>query len=139
MDQSFGIIPLRKNDHFQVLLVKNKNGNFWGFPKGHPNIGEDELTAATREFKEETNLDIEHLLSKRGFSETYSYTKHEKLIHKKVKYFPALVKGDLKIQKHEILEANWFDLKNALQKLTFKEAKEVCEELIKFLDKLSYL
>ncbi|HUO56011.1 MAG TPA: NUDIX domain-containing protein, partial [Candidatus Paceibacterota bacterium] len=40
----------------EVALVLNGKGAFWGFPKGHLDEGEDALTAARREIKEETGL-----------------------------------------------------------------------------------
>jgi len=39
----------------EVALVKN-GPDFWGFPKGHIDPGEDALTAAKREILEETGL-----------------------------------------------------------------------------------
>src|SRR5262249_29677048 len=43
------------NQKGQVALVKN-GPDFWGFPKGHIDAGEDALTAAKREIFEETGL-----------------------------------------------------------------------------------
>jgi len=59
-DESFGIIPLRKkNNGWQVLLIKHKHGAHWGFPKGHPiNDREAEIETASREFKEHLGMEI---------------------------------------------------------------------------------
>ncbi len=43
------------NGRGEVALVKN-GPDFWGFPKGHVDPGEDTLTAARREVTEETGL-----------------------------------------------------------------------------------
>ncbi len=43
------------NGKGEVALVKN-GPDFWGFPKGHVDPGEDALTAARREITEETGL-----------------------------------------------------------------------------------
>jgi len=43
------------NSKGEIVLVKN-GPNFWGFPKGHIDPGEDALTTAKREIKEETGL-----------------------------------------------------------------------------------
>lgn len=47
-----GIIVNQKGE---VALVKN-GPDFWGFPKGHIDPGEDALVAAKREIEEETGL-----------------------------------------------------------------------------------
>jgi|SRR6185312_8493595 len=43
------------NTKGEVALVKN-GPDFWGFPKGHIDPGEDALEAAKREIEEETGL-----------------------------------------------------------------------------------
>ena len=49
----------------KVLLVYEKNRNFWGFPKGHMEEGETEIETALREVKEEVGLDVEIDFKKR--------------------------------------------------------------------------
>ncbi|HWZ14838.1 MAG TPA: NUDIX domain-containing protein [Mucilaginibacter sp.] len=65
--QSAGILLYRKNnDQLQVFLVhpggpffKNKDIGAWSIPKGEFLPGEDALTAAKREFMEETGQAVE--------------------------------------------------------------------------------
>lgn len=47
-----GVVMNRKGE---IALVKN-GPDFWGFPKGHIDPGEDALTAARREIQEEAGL-----------------------------------------------------------------------------------
>ena len=42
----------------KFLLVKNKNGHHWSFPKGHIEIGETIKDTALREIEEETGLKV---------------------------------------------------------------------------------
>ena len=44
-----------RNARGEIALVKN-GPDFWGFPKGHIDPGEDALTAAKREIEEETGI-----------------------------------------------------------------------------------
>lgn len=44
-----------RNQKGEIAVVKN-GPNFWGFPKGRIDEGEDALTAAKREIEEETGL-----------------------------------------------------------------------------------
>ena len=54
-----GVIPLRsKGKSFQVLLVRHRSGDYWGFPKGHISPNEDRQSAAKRELFEETGLSV---------------------------------------------------------------------------------
>lgn len=62
---SAGLLMYRvREGALHVLLVhpggplwKNKDAGVWTIPKGEIDAGEDELTTARREFKEETGLD----------------------------------------------------------------------------------
>ena len=53
-----------------IALVKN-GPDFWGFPKGHIDPGEDMLAAAKREIKEETGLKDSILVRDLGSYERY--------------------------------------------------------------------
>lgn len=131
-EQSFGIIPLRrKENRWQVFLVKLKSGGHWGFPKGHrENDEKTVIETATRELKEETDLDIEKIFSKEVlFNEIYFLGK----VRKEVVYFPALVKGDFSIQKEEILDGKWVFIEEAGDIITYNQSKEVCLQVQKFL------
>lgn len=97
----------------RILLVKNNNGRYWSFPKGHIEIGETEKETAVREIKEETSLDVE---IKDGFREVSDYCPFGK-IRKHVVFFLAQAFTDnVKIQEEEIAEYIWVDLQQA-QKL----------------------
>lgn len=126
MEEAFGIIPLRKTKSgFYILLIKSKNGNFWGIPKGHGNMGESQKDSATRELKEETNLDIVKYLTDEPIIETYQYKKDGQVIDKKVVYFLAEVQGEIKIQGSELLECSWVSLEEGERKVTYPATKAI--------------
>lgn len=134
VEHSFGIIPLKQEgDVWKVLLILHQGGRHWAFPKGHGNEGETPQQSAIRELKEETGLDIEKLLQDKPLQENYRFHRKHEIVSKSVQYFPALVTGDLKLQKEEIKDAKWVLLKEASYHLTFKEAKSMCKELISIL------
>lgn len=135
-DQSFGIIPLvQENGTWRVLLILHQGGRHWAFPKGHANEGESERDAAIRELKEETGLEVEKLLQDNPLVEQYQFHRKNEIVVKTVKYFPALVKGKIVLQEEEIKDAKWILLKDASKHLTFKEARSMCQQLIKILDR----
>ncbi len=53
------------------ILVVNQNGNSWSLPKGHIEEGEDELTAAKREIREESGITRLELVKKLPTYERY--------------------------------------------------------------------
>ena len=67
-----------------ILLVKHKNGHYWGFPKGKAESGEVPHETAKRELREETGLEIKEMISGRLFHETYSFEKGDQKFHKEV-------------------------------------------------------
>jgi bis(5'-nucleosidyl)-tetraphosphatase len=102
-DASFGIIPLRfMKGKWEIFLVQLRRGHHWGFPKGHPEQGEEPLASALRELKEETQLEVLSLLSKEPLVETYRFTSQGELIEKQVTYFIAQVTGEAALQEEEV-------------------------------------
>ena len=48
-------------DKYNILIIKQKNGNKWGLPKGHCETNENIETGAIREIREETGIDFNEL------------------------------------------------------------------------------
>ena len=91
-DESFGVIPLRKGQkHWEVFLIQHNRSGYWGFPKGHAEEGETPQEAAFRELKEETNLELVHLLQKEPLMEQYTFMMDGLRVFKRVSYFIAEV------------------------------------------------
>jgi len=59
-DYSFGVIPIfrkvKGSEGYRFLLVKHAQADYWGFPKGHQEIGESDVETALRELAEETGI-----------------------------------------------------------------------------------
>lgn len=130
--ESFGIIPfINEKGTWKVLLILHKEGSHWGFPKGKINPGENALQAATRELKEETGLSIARILLEKPLTEQYQFRRKKQLIIKTVQYFPALVEGELQLQEEEIRESKWLTIDEAMQQLSFKEARHILQEVLR--------
>lgn len=135
-ERSFGIIPLKKeDDDWKVLLILHKIGEHWGFPKGKGLPGEEAIDSAIRELKEETGLDVTNFLSEEPMVEQYQFRKRGDIVSKTVLFYPAFVTGKLVIQPEEIREAKWVKLKEADLFLSFKEAKNICHQLLVTLER----
>jgi bis(5'-nucleosidyl)-tetraphosphatase len=129
-ERSYGIIPLRfQEGQWMVLLVQHQAGH-WSFPKGHANPEESPQQAAERELFEETGLTVQHYLSPVPLTEMYHFSFQKQLIHKSVDYYLALVEGQVVIQELEIRTSEWLMLSEAYARMTFKEGKRICQEVM---------
>lgn len=124
-EKSCGAVIFNEED--KVLIVKHNAGH-WDFPKGHMEEGETEIQTAIREVKEETNIEIEIL-------EEYKYESHyspKKDVEKTVVFFLAKNKSKKVIkQDAEIENIGWFSYSEALDIITYDNAKELYKKAYK--------
>lgn len=105
-----GIVFYNGKQNTKILLVKNTNGKYWSFPKGHIEKNESEKETAAREIKEETGLDVDIVGDFREVSDYCPFGK----IKKHVVFFLAQAFTDeVKLQEEEIAEYIWVDLQQA--------------------------
>lgn len=120
-----GIIFYKTKQNTKILLVKNNNGRYWSFPKGHIEDGETEQQTAMREIKEETGLDVTIV---DGFREISEYCPFGK-IRKRVVFFLARAFTDnVKIQKEEIDSYIWVDLQQARKLCSYDNDLRIIEK-----------
>lgn len=121
------IIFYSGKNNTKILLVKNNNGRYWSFPKGHIEFGETEEETAVREIKEETGLDVE---LKDGFREVSDYCPFGK-IRKHVVFFLAQAYTDnVVMQEEEIAEYIWVDLQQAHKVCSYDNDLRIVEKAI---------
>ena len=123
-EKSCGCIIIKNG---KVLLVYEKNRNFWGFPKGHVEKGETEIETALREVKEEVGLDVDIDVEKRY---TLNYIIRNEIDKTTVLYIAKPKNEKLVVQENEIENVKWCDFKEALNTLTFDNWKELFREVI---------
>lgn len=132
-EKSCGAVILYKDaktNEYSILLVKNHNGRFYSFPKGHVELRENEKQTAIREVKEETDLDVEIL---DGFREVSDYCPFGK-IRKRVVFFLAVAKSNrIKIQESEIDSYNWVPLKEAEKGCTYDNDRRIIHKVRRYL------
>lgn len=119
------IIFYRSRQNTKILLVKNNNGRYWSFPKGHIEKRETEQQTALREIKEETGLDVTLV---NGFREVSEYCPFGK-IRKRVVFFLAQAFTDsVTIQEEEIDSYIWVDLQQARKLCTYDNDLRIIEK-----------
>ena len=124
-----GCIIIENN---KVLLVYEKNGNFWGFPKGHMEKGENEIETALREVKEEVGLDVEIIDKEKRY--ILNYIIRDEIDKTTVLYLAMPKNKEIVMQESEIEKVKWCDFEEALETLTFDNSKEVFKKVINDLN-----
>ena len=126
-EKSCGCIIINNN---KVLLVYEKNRNFWGFPKGHVEENETEIETAKREVKEEVGLDVIIDESKRY---VLNYIIRDEIDKTTVLYLAKLEGGKLQKQEEEIEDVRWCNFDEALEMLTFDNSKDMFKSVLEEL------
>ena len=131
-EKSAGAIVFRKEKEPVFLLLHYEMGH-WDFPKGKIEANEKDLETVKREIQEETGIkDIEIL---KDFKEEihYYYKFEGELITKTVIFYLAKTdEGKVKLS-FEHIGFIWLPYDKALDKLTFKNAKEILKKANEFL------
>lgn len=126
-ETSCGCIITKNN---KVLLVYEKRGNFWGFPKGHMEEGETEIETALREVKEEVGIDVKINPEKRY---PINYIIGNEIDKTTVLYLATPITEDVVMQEAEIENFKWCSYEEALETLKFDNLKELFKEVMKEL------
>jgi 8-oxo-dGTP pyrophosphatase MutT (NUDIX family) len=114
----------------KVLLVQEMEGH-WGFPKGHVEPGETEAQTAIRETKEETNLNVEVDTNKRY---EINYIVREDIDKSVVYFISNIIDGKIKKQETEINNIEWLPFREAMERLTHENARDMFKQVLKDLE-----
>ncbi len=124
------VVYTKENDIYKFLIIKQTN-DVWGFPKGHVEKGETEEETAKREIREETNLDVDIDIN---FREVITYVVEATMNTKDTVFFIGQPKtNDVKLQETELIEYNWLEYEDALNRLTYYDTRKVLEKAYKYL------
>lgn len=127
-EKSYGAVII--NEKKQFLLIRNKNGGHWDFPKGHKEEGESSRETALREVLEETGLEV-RLID--GFKEKSRYSPRPG-VEKTVTFYLGFSMGEVKIQEEEIMEYEYLSYDEAENRITFKESRSIIASAKQFID-----
>ena len=109
------VVPVKRDAQRRRVLA---------LPKGHLDRGETDEAAARREVAEETGV-VAELIDKLGDVE-YTYERRGRRRNKRVAFYLfEYLSGSLEDHDHEIEDARWMPLEEAVRELTYAGEREI--------------
>lgn len=141
MDQvSAGGVAFRwRDEEPEVAIVRVKPKLRWQLPKGIVDEGETPQVAAVREVREEAGVQTELVRLIETIEYWYRSVKYGKPVryHKFVHFYLMQYQGgDVADHDHEVEEARWVSIDEALELLDFKGERDVVEKAREIIAKL---
>jgi len=137
-EKSCGAIVFLKNKEIKYLLLHYEAGH-WDFVKGNVEPNESEKDTVIRELQEETGIADARFIE--GFREKieYFYRRQGATIHKEVIFFLVETHTEKVELSYEHVGYTWLNYQNAMEKLTFKNAKVALQKAHKLLNTLGII
>ena len=131
-----GVAFRRQRRRIEVALISVGDERRWQLPKGLISKGETPEAAALREVQEEAGITT-RLLQPIEKIEYWYFAKErgERVrIHKFVHFFLLEYEsGDVADHDHEVNEAQWFPIDEAIRNLAFKSEREVASKALELI------
>jgi len=134
-EKSCGAVIFRPNSANKYLLLHYEGGH-WDFVKGHVEKNESEKQTALRETEEEAG--ITELSFVEGYRETisYFYRRAGRTVRKEVVFYLLRTKTEAVRLSREHVGFEWLTYDKAMERLTYKNAKDTLTKAQAFLEKL---
>ena len=134
-EKSCGAVVFIKKDDSTRYILLNYEAGHWDFVKGNVEINESEKETVIRELKEETGITEAQFID--GFRDpiVYFYRRQGLTIRKEVVFFLMEAYSDKVQLSFEHVGYTWLDYQRAMDKLTFKNSKDVLQKAHDFLKK----
>jgi 8-oxo-dGTP pyrophosphatase MutT (NUDIX family) len=131
-EKSCGAVIYRVTEkgEIRILLVKNRNGKCWTFPKGHIESGESEEQTALREIKEETGLSVEIIP---GFRKISTYRPFGRIKKTAVFFLAESKRSVVNVQPTEIDYYLWVSLDEAMKMCRHENDTNILKDVRKIL------
>lgn len=131
-EKSAGAVLFIKGKEIRYLLL-HYGAKHWDFPKGNIEKNETDGQTVKREIAEETGIKDIKLIG--GFNEKiqYYYKLKSDTINKQVNFYLARANTEKVTLSFEHIGFAWLPYEKAMEKLTYKNAKEILKKAHDFL------
>jgi 8-oxo-dGTP pyrophosphatase MutT (NUDIX family) len=129
---SGGVVFRRSGDRVDVVIIRPKGTERWQLPKGLVDLGETPEVTAQREVREETGVDgtviapidtIQYWYV--GADRDGTRVRFQKTVHF---FLLGFDRGDVAEHDHEVADARWVAVDEAIDRLAFRNEKVVVEK-----------
>ena len=134
-EKSCGAVIYINNQEKTRYLLLNYTAGHWDFVKGNVEPNETEKQTVTREMMEETGITNAQFIDSFRESINYFYRRQGLTINKEVVFFIIESQTDQVTISFEHIGFTWLPYQQAMDKLTFKNAKDVLLKAHDFLQK----
>ena len=128
------LIYLKKNSETLYLLLHYAAGH-WDFVKGNVEANETEKETVVRELREETGITDACFIDVFREKIEYYYRRQGKTVHKEVIFYLMETNTETITISFEHVGSIWLNYNQAIEKLTFKSAKNLLKKANEFLTK----
>ena len=131
-EKSCGAVVFLRNSEVNYLLLRYGAGH-WDFVKGNVEPNESEKDTVIRELQEETGIVDAQFIDDFKEKIEYFYRRQGATIHKEVIFFLIETHTEKVELSYEHVGYTWLNYQHAMEKLTFKNAKDVLQKAHKLL------
>jgi 8-oxo-dGTP pyrophosphatase MutT (NUDIX family) len=126
---SGGVIFRKSGNSHEVALIAVRGRKAWCLPKGLIDKNEAPPETALREVREEAGLHGE-IIEKIGHISYWYFIYEDRVkVHKMVHFFLLkYIKGDTGDHDHEVDEARWFQIDEAIETLSYRSEKQIVQK-----------
>ena len=131
-EKSCGAVVFLKNTEVKYLLLHYEAGH-WDFVKGNVEPNETEQETVIRELREETGITDAKFIEAFKEKIDYFYRRQGTTIHKEVIFYLMETHTETVKISYEHVGYIWLNYQQAMEKLTFKNARDVLQKAHKLM------
>ncbi len=119
-----GVVYRLGDQGLEVVICGRSREGIWGLPKGTPEPGEDLITVATREVREETGLEVRP--EDQIGSIRYWFVREGVRYHKTVYHYLFVpIGGSLEAHDAEYDRVEWLNVEEACRRLSYQNEVDI--------------